>query len=200
MIRIPKLYLSLSAILIGLSLLSFHAAAQNNFKFSVVDTQSVVESYKKAQEASEVLKTADDRLRAKLKALEEEILAMENRLAKQKLFLDEPSTETFENDILRKRQEYQRELKIGQEALIEKQKELLEPIVNEIEDQIQQIGKSEGYSLILEKRLVTVYVDPKYDLTDSVIRLLNKRYEQEKSGQNDKKSSAAPKKKIEKEK
>ena len=58
---------------------------------------------------------------------------------------------------------------------------LLAPLTQEIENLLQQIGESEGYSLILEKRLVTLYVDPKYDLTERVVTLLNDAYEKEKA-------------------
>ena len=167
-----------------LFLLHFCAIAQNNFKIGVVDTQGVVESYKKAQAANSILQTAVKRLRDKLKGLEEEIVNMEDSLTKQKLFLDESATQT-----LRKRQEYQRELEVGQGALQEKESELLTPIFDQIQALIQQIGTSENYSLILEKRLVTLYVDPKYDLTADIIERLNAEYEQETSSESDKSST-----------
>ena len=193
MIRNRRLYLPLSIVSSGLFLLHFCAMAQDSFKLGVVDTQSVVESYKKAQEANDILKSAENRLRDKLKGLEEEILDMEDSLTKQKLFLDESATQTLESNILRKRQEYQRELENGQQAILEKQRELVEPILNEIQALIQQIGTSEKYSLILEKRLVTLYVDPKYDLTDDIVERLNAGYEQETSNESeDDKSSTTP--------
>ena len=67
-----------------------------------------------------------------------------------------PETETLQADIRIKRQELQRELEIGQESLLAKREELLAPLTQEIETLLQQIGASEGYSLILEKRLVTL--------------------------------------------
>ena len=162
--------------------------AQNSLKIGVVDTQGVVESYKKSQAANSVLQTAVKRLRDKLKGLQEEIVNMEDSLTKQKLFLDESATQTLESDILRKRQEYQRELEAGQSAVQEKESELLTPIFDQIQALIQQVGTSESYSLILEKRLVTLYVDPMYDLTDEIIERLNAEYDQETSSENDKSS------------
>ena len=53
-----------------------------------------------------------------------------------------------------------------------------EPILKEIETLIKEIGKDGGYNLILEKRLVTLYVDPSYDLTEAVIQTLNERYDE----------------------
>ena len=181
MTRILKLYLGLSVILFGSFSLGFGAAAENNFKLGVVDTQQVFEKFAKAQEANEILKTAEERLRSQLDGIQQEITTMEERLTKQKLFLDPPETETLQTDIRIKRQELQRELEIGQEALIAKREELLAPLTQEIEGLLQQVGESEGYSLILEKRLVTLYVDPKYDLTERVVKLLNDAYEKEKS-------------------
>jgi outer membrane protein len=176
-----KDFILLSLVLIGvLSLLiSSFSPAQNGFKLGVVDTQSVFENYKKAKEANDILKTAEDRLTDRLKRLQEEIATMEERLTKQKLFLDAPDTESLENDIRLKRQELQHDFKKGQEAIVEKQKELVEPILKEIEDLLKQIGESEGYSLILEKRLVTLYVDPQYDLTERVTKLLDDKHQKE---------------------
>ena len=173
--RISILYVTVG---IGLFAFAISAVAQNEFKLGVVDTQKVFEGYKRAKTADEVLKTAEDKLRGQLEDVRAEIQTMEERLTKQKLFLDDPQTESIENDIRLKKQAYQRELQIGQESILAKQKELVEPILKEIETLITEIGKNGGYNLILEKRLVTLYVDPNYDLTETVLQTLNERYEE----------------------
>ena len=178
--RISILYVTVG---IGTFLLAISAVAQNQFKLGVVDTQKVFEGYKSAKAADEVLKTAEDKLRAQLEDVREQILTMEERLTKQKLFLEDPETESIENDIRLKKQEYQRELEMGQQSILAKQKELVEPILNEIETLIKEIGKNGAYNLILEKRLVTLYVDPSYDLTESVTQTLNERYEETNSSE-----------------
>ena len=190
MTRFLKLYLGLSVILFGSLSLGFGAAAENSFKLGVVDTQRVFENFSKAQEANDILKAAEERLRGELDSIQQEIATMEDRLTKQKIFLDAPETETLQADIRLKRQLLQNELENGQEALLAKREELLAPLTQEIETLLQQIGESEGYSLILEKRLVTLYVDPKYDLTDRIVALLNEAYEKEKS--KDAQSAAPP--------
>ena len=181
MTRFLKFYLGLSVILFGSFCLGFGAAAQNNFKLGVVDTQRVFENFTKAQEANELLKTAQDRLTSQLQRMQQEIDTMEDRLTKQRLFLDAPETQTLEADIRLKRQELQRDLEIGQESIMVKREELLAPLTQEIEALLLEVGESEGYSLILEKRLVTLYVDPKYDLTERVLKLLNDAHEKEQA-------------------
>jgi Skp family chaperone for outer membrane proteins len=190
MTRILKFYLGISLILFGSFSIGFGAAAENGFKLGVVDTQAVFENFIKAQEANDILKAAEERLRNQLNVIQQEITTMEERLTKQKLFLDAPETETLQTDISLKRQEFQRELEIGQESLLAKREELLAPLTQDIESLLQQIGESEGYSLILEKRLVTLYVDPKYDLTERVIKSLNDAHKKETS--KDAQQSATP--------
>ena len=181
MTRFLKFYLGLSVILFGSFCLGFGASAQNNFKLGVVDTQRVFENFTKAQQANEILKTAQDRLTSQLQNMQQEIDTMEDRLTKQRLFLDAPETQTLEADIRLKRQELQRDLEIGQESIMVKREELLAPLTQEIEALLLEVGESEGYSLILEKRLVTLYVDPKYDLTERVLKLLNDAHEKEQA-------------------
>ena len=190
MTRILKFYLGFSVILFGSFCLGFGAAAENNFKLGVVDTQRVFENFTKAQKANEILRAAQDRLTNELKGIQQEIGTMEERLEKQRLFLDASETQTLEADIRLKGQELQGKLEIGQESIMAKREELLAPLAQDIEGLLQQVGESEGYSLILEKRLVTLYVDPKYDLTERVLTLLNDAYEKEKS--KDAQQSATP--------
>ena len=185
-----KFYLGVTVILFGSLCLGLGAAAENNFKLGVVDTQRVFENFAKAQEANEILKNAQDKLTNQLRDIQQQIDTMVERLEKQKLFLDAPETQALEADIGLKRQELQRELENGQDSIMAKREELLAPLTQEIEGLLRQVGESEGYSLILEKRLVTLYVDPKYDLTERVLKLLNDASEKEKS--KDAQQSATP--------
>ena len=124
MTRILKFYLGLSVILLGSFSLSLDVAAENNFKLGVVDTQGVFEKFTKAQEANEILQSAEERLRSQLDSIQQEIATMEDRLTKQKIFLDAPETETLQTDIRLKRQQLQLELENGQEALLAKRDEI----------------------------------------------------------------------------
>ena len=154
----------------------------------------VIESYKKAQDANEVLITAEKNLRSDLEKRREEITNLHDKLTKQKLFLEETEVTALEQDILQRQQDYQRELQEGSKAITDKRQELLEPIIIEMEELIKEIGKSEKYSLIFEKRLSVLYVDEKYDLTPKIINILNARVEQSESKPDEaKEKPAAPK-------
>ena len=109
-------------VVVGMFVIAASAMAQNQLKLGVVDTQKVVEGYERAKEANATLKTATEKLGAQLEALREEIQTLEERLTKQKLFLDDPQTESIQNDIRLKQQQYQRELEIGRESIAAKEK------------------------------------------------------------------------------
>ena len=154
--------------------------AQTTFKIGVVDTQKVVDEYKKAKEVDGILRTAVERLREELKQIDDELRQMQEKLDKQRLFLDNEQKELqMRNEIRLKQEEMSARAGRGQEAIDEKRKELGEPIIREIEELIKKIGREEGFSMILEKGLVTLYVDPKYDLTDRVLKTLNDNYDKE---------------------
>ena len=133
MTRVSKFYVALSVILFGSFSLVLTQRHKTTSSWALWIHKACLKNYTKAQEANEILKTAEDRLRNQLNGIQEEIATMEERLTKQKLFLEAAETETLQADIRIKRQELQRELDIGQESLIAKREELLAPLTQEIE-------------------------------------------------------------------
>ena len=146
---------------------------QESFKIGVVNTQIVLEGSKQATEATDILKAASERLKTKLDKLGEEIRTLQEKKAKTELFVERAQTADLDNEIRLKQQEYQREVEIGQQALLEKEQELMEPIYNSLQELIVRVGKSENFDIILEKRLITLYVKEDFDLTQRLIGLMN---------------------------
>ena len=146
---------------------------QESFKIGVVNTQIVLEGSKQATDATDILKAASERLKTKLDKLGEEIRTLQEKKAKTELFVERAQTADLDNEIRLKQQEYQREVEIGQQALLEKEQELMEPIYNSLQELIVKVGKSENFDIILEKRLITLYVKEDFDLTQRLIGLMN---------------------------
>ncbi|MAF10364.1 hypothetical protein CMK11_07930 [Candidatus Poribacteria bacterium] len=141
---------------------------------AVVDTERVFEEYTETQKAQKVLDNALSTLEERGKELDDEIRALEERLTKQRLFIeDESKVRLMEDDIRQKRADLQDLVRLGQEALAEKQDELTEPILQEIRDTIRTVGEDDGFDLLLERRLVVLYHRDGMDITDRIITLLN---------------------------
>ena len=150
---------------------------QETFKIGVVNTEEVLKGSVEATKATETLRAAGERLQKKLQGIADEARTLQEKKAKTELFVAEAQTADLDKEILQKQQEHQRELEMGQQALVEKERELLEPIYKSLEDLIIKVGKDDNYDIILERRLITLYVKEKYDLTKRLIDLMNENSE-----------------------
>ena len=147
---------------------------QEAFKIGVVNTEEVLKGSMAATKATDTLRAAGEKLQQKLERITGEVRTLQEKKAKTELFVEQAQTADLDNEILQKQQEFQREREMGQQALLEKERELLEPIYKSLEDLIVQVGEAENYDIILEKRLITLYVKEKYNLTNRLIELMNK--------------------------
>ena len=153
---------------------------QESFKLGVVDSNRVLQNYQKAVEADKLLKNAEARLKKNLDQISEEIRTLNEKKEKTELFVEEAQTADLENQIQLKQMEYQRELEQGRQALIEKNKELMNPIFKELEQLIVNTGKVENYDLIIDRQ-AALYFNEKYDITDKLIILINAKNEENKT-------------------
>ena len=184
--RLGAYQVHLTLLIIGLTALCFNTGSigQVAFKIGVVNTQEVLEGSTQAKDATELLRAASERLKAKLQQFEVEIRTLQEKKAKTELFMEQAQTADLDNEILRKQQEAQREVEIGQQALLEKEQELMEPIYNRLQELIVKVGEAENFDIILEKRLITLYVKKEYDLTQQLIGLMNENDKNDKNDEN----------------
>ena len=172
-------------ILLPLMLLSIISGSmgQESFKFGVVDTQKVLINYTKAVDVDNLLKAAEKRWQDELAVIGGEITTLQEKKEKTELFVEEAQTASIVRDIQLKQQQYQQKFNQGRDALLEKNRELMTPIIKELEDLIKKVGKDENYDLIIDKQAV-FYMNEKYDLTDKLIGLINKGEEMDDSKEN----------------
>ena len=172
-LRASKARLTLLIIFIAAFCFSSGSIGQEVFKIGVVNTEEVLKGSEAATKATETLRAAGERLQKQLQEKADAIRTIQEKKAKTELFVEEAQTADLDNQILQLQQEYQRDREIGQQALLDKERELLEPIYRSLEDLIIKVGKDENYDIILEKRLITLYVKEEYDLTERLTLLMN---------------------------
>jgi len=152
----------------------------------------VVEEYKKSKDANSLLKSEFKRLQEEIDTAEEQLLELYERRDKASN-LNEDLAAKMNSDIRIKLKEREDMVKNHQKAISEREKELFEPILKEVDELIQQIGKEGKYALIVRRPpvlyqavlygapIIVLYVDPKYDMTDKVLKILNDKYDKEQS-------------------
>lgn len=153
------------------SLAPFAAAhAQEAFRFGVVNPDRVMREAPAAKAAQarleqeflkrekdlkdqeEALKTASDKFERDAPTLPES-----QRGARQRQLIDQ------DRDFQRKRREFQEDLNL-------RRSEELQKVYESAQRAIKQVAEAEKYDVILQD---AVYVNPKHDITDKVIRALN---------------------------
>ena len=148
--------------------LSFSAFA--DFKAGFVNTDRV---FREANAA----KTAQTRLEQEFSKREKELIALRDNLKRgsdaferDAPTMSESQRVTKQRDLVEQDREFQRKSREFQEDLGNRKNEELAKVLDQANKIVQQVAEAEQYDVILQE---AVYVNPKYDITDKVIKALN---------------------------
>ena len=148
--------------------LSFSAFA--DFKAGFVNTDRV---FREANAA----KTAQTRLEQEFSKREKELIALRDNLKRgsdaferDAPTMSESQRVTKQRDLVEQDREFQRKSRELQEDLGNRKNEELAKVLDQANKIVQQVAEAEQYDVILQE---AVYVNPKHDITDKVIKALN---------------------------
>ena len=148
--------------------LSFSAFA--DFKAGFVNTDRV---FREANAA----KTAQTRLEQEFSKREKELIALRDNLKRgsdaferDAPTMSESQRVTKQRDLVEQDREFQRTSREFQEDLGHRKNEELAKVLDQANKIVQQVAEAEQYDVILQE---AVYVNPKHDITDKVIKALN---------------------------
>jgi outer membrane protein len=150
--------------------------AADAMKIGYVDLQ-------KALNLSSAGKAAKEKMKAKFKEYDvdvqkkqDELKKLKDELEKQAMLLSAEARASKERDYQQKVKDYQRLTKDIQEELQQTDADYTRKILEEIFKVVQQIGKQEGFTLILEKTESSIlYASDGIDMTDRVIQAFDKQ-------------------------
>ena len=148
--------------------------AQERVKIGFIDIQRAISD-------SNAGKRAKERFQAQVKKAEAELLKEKTELERLKADLDkkgplmkEEERRNLEGDLQRRYVNYQRTMTDQQQELRQKEGALTGDILKELEKIVNEIGKSDKFTLILERNQI-LYSDQGIDVTNKVIELYNSR-------------------------
>jgi len=148
--------------------LSFSAFA--DFKAGFVNTERV---FREANAA----KAAQTRLEQEFSKREKELIALRDNLKRgsdaferDAPTMSESQRVTKQRDLVEQDREFQRKSREFQEDLGNRKNEELAKVLDQANKIVQQVAEAEQYDVILQE---AVYVNPKHDITDKVIKALN---------------------------
>ena len=145
-------------------------------KIGVIDFQKIIDSSAAGKRSAAEIKTQGKEMEEKLKRQEAEVEQLRKDLEQKALVMGEEGREKKERDLRIKAIDYESLRK----RYLENLKDLILKLSNTIREDVfqivEEIGKGEGYLLILERRVGgVVYAPNAIDITDRVIEAYNKQ-------------------------
>jgi len=164
--------ITIFSLLIGMVFISSLAFAQAEQKIGYVNLSKAFDEYQKTKDFDKSLEKKGDIKQEQREQLVKDIRKMRNELD----LLNKKVKAEKEKDIdekIKSLQDFDLEAKQG---LTKERDDMVRDILKEMNDVIQQYGKKNEFSIILNDR-VMLYGDKILDLTDNIIKILNNDYE-----------------------
>jgi outer membrane protein len=152
------------------------AAAQA--KIGYVDSQKILSTFAAAIDAQKELENENTKWGQEVQKMQEELQTLQEELDQQSLLLSEAKRKEKEDELQAlyvKAQQYQAQKWGDNGEFFKRQKELLQPIYDKINEVINRIGEEEGYDFVLDSVAGNIlYAKEKFDITDKVLEELEK--------------------------
>ena len=162
-------------LLVGLGLAAAPAMS-TEIKLGYIDLQKALNLSTAGKQAKEKIKAKVESYDADVQQRQEELQKLKQDLEKQAMLLSEEARNAKEREYQQKVKEYQRFTKDIQEELQQVDADLTRQILEDILKVVQDYGKKNGYTMILEKTESSlVYADDSVDLTDEVIQTFDQK-------------------------
>ena len=161
-------------ILIVMALNLGFSAAAAELKVGVVDFQQIVEKSEPGQKVEAGLKQEGERMEAELTKDKEELQALKEKMEREAMVMSREAREEKEIEFRVKARNLQEKDQRYRAEFVGKPRQEIDKLRKVVLEIVQEIGKSEGYTLVLSK-VGVLYNEPAVDLTEKVVKLLNQR-------------------------
>ncbi|MBD3296083.1 MAG: hypothetical protein GF392_01790 [Candidatus Omnitrophica bacterium] len=138
-------------------------------KVGYVDLRRAFYDYEKTQNLEKELNTLTEQSQEKRTAMVEEITAMRDEMQ----MLEGEAQQEKKQQLEQKLAELQEFDRVTRQKLLNRKNDMFRQVVEDIQKIVNEIGKTGKYDYILDSRNV-MYGNEKYDLTDMVLKKLNK--------------------------
>jgi outer membrane protein len=155
--------------LVAASLVTIALPAAAEVKIGFVNGQKVINESPQASKAKKKLEKEFEKRDQDLQKLAKQLQAAQENLEKNAVTMSETDRRNKERDFNDLNRDFQRKQREFREDLNLRQNEEMAGIYERVNKVIKQVAEAEKYDLILQEG---VYVNPKLDITDKVIKAL----------------------------
>ena len=158
-----------AALLLGVLALASHVQAQE-FRIGFINTDRIFKEATTAKSAQTKLEQEFSKREKELVDLGASIKAMNDKLEREAPTLGESQRTTRQKQLVDQDRDFQRKRREFQEDLNARKNEELQLVLERANKVVKQVAEAEKYDLVLQE---AVYINPKHDITDKVIKALN---------------------------
>ncbi len=162
-----------SLILITILGLITTSAYGEDYKIGAVNALKVLEQSPQAERARSVIEKEFAPRDKQLVAMQKDIKAQEDKLAKDGAIMSDSERSTMERDLINKKRDLKREQDEFRDDFNFRRNEEFSKIQKEIVQAIQTVAKDNNFDIVLSDGVM--YMSSKIDITDKVIEYLKKQ-------------------------
>ena len=157
-------------VLLGALAFGTHAARADDFRVGFVNTDRIFREANTAKAAQSKLEQEFSRREKDLNDMGAALKAASERFEREAPTLSETQRAQRQKQLIDQDREFQRKRREFQEDLNARKNEELQQVLDRANRVVKQVAEQEKYDLILQE---AVYINPKHDITDKVIKALN---------------------------
>ena len=151
------------------------ANAADVAKIGVANLQRILETSDQGKSAQDEIKKQKDQMESELKQKGGEIEELRKQLERESMVMSKEKREEKEREIRIKLNDFKSLQKRYRTELQDLEKKLVNALLKEVSTLVEEIGKKEGYLLIINNAGV-MYSPNSINITDKVIKELNARF------------------------
>ena len=150
------------------------ASAQERIKIGYIDIQRVISESQPGKRAKERFQTQVKKAEADVVKERQDLEKLRADIEKKGPLLKDEERRNLEADYQRRSVTLQRAMSDYQQELQAKNNEMMSDILKELEQIVNEVGKADKFTLILERSQI-LYSDQGIDITSKVIETYNSR-------------------------
>jgi outer membrane protein len=156
-------------LLVLVGLLAFSAQAQE-FRVGFVNTDRIFREANTAKAAQAKLEQEFSRREKELNDVGTNLKSLSDKFEREAPTLSEAQRTQRQKQLVDQDREFQRKRREFQEDLNARKNEELQAVLERANKVVKQVAEAEKYDVVLQE---AVYINPKHDITDKVIKALN---------------------------
>ena len=163
-------HLSRQWLLVIVGLLAAFTAHAQDFRVGFVNTDRIFREANTAKAAQAKLEQEFSRREKELNDIGTNLKNLSDKFEREAPTLSEAQRGQRQKQLVDQDREFQRKRREFQEDLNARKNEELQQVLDRANRVVKQVAEQEKYDLILQE---AVYINPKHDITDKVIKALN---------------------------